>query len=285
MNLDLFETIEKFAQLTKNLDKPDLEKPWAWRSYDGEGIHFAFFRTYEELQELAVKLELERMELGVPITSAQRILGQYHLAYRDLEAVLLNVAKEIEGTPPFEGEWSIRETLAHMLAADLGFYVAIRFAMESHHSGVEQPEKFPEEAWEKFLGLDEEGYDSLMKGSYQSLREHQAAHHLRVLGDLAYITERELELGSRYWENEEMDLMFRLHRFDSHLRQHTVQMEKTMLTLGITPSESKRLLRHIYRALGECENRRIGMPEIAEALCEEVSRIITERTDEIATIF
>src|SRR3712207_6856353 len=46
----------------------------------------------------------------------------------------------------------------------------------------------------------------------------------------------------------ELPLRFRLHRFDSHLRQHTIQAGKTLEGIGRAPSEAKRLLQLIYRS-------------------------------------
>jgi len=40
--------------------------------------------------------------------------------------------------------------------------------------------------------------------------------------------------------------------------QHTVQIDKTLVALGLMPSESKQLLRRIYAALAEVEGIMIG---------------------------
>src|SRR5258708_685683 len=68
----------------------DLERPWEWKAYD-EGVRYALFRTMEELRELAATTSATRAGSGPPLTTAQRVLGQYHVAYRDLQAVLIGV--------------------------------------------------------------------------------------------------------------------------------------------------------------------------------------------------
>ncbi len=281
---DLFRAVERFAFTTKDFDEADLEKPWGWRSYDQEGVRFAFFRTYEELRELAVKLELERQNLGMPLTSAQRILGQYHVAFRDLQAVLLGVTSEIEDVPPVDGEWSIREILSHIIRADVGFFVAVRYAIERHRSGDERPVEISDEAWERISGLNERTYASLVEGSCENLRQFHVDHHRRIVEEFADLSEQELELGSKYWEDEEMSLRFRLHRFDSHMRQHTVQLEKALYDLDSPPSEATRLLRLIYCALAGCESKMIGVSEVGLALQNEVVNNIITRIDEITSI-
>ena len=81
-----------------------------------------------------------------------------------------------------------------------------------------------------------------------------------------------------------MSLRFRLHRFDSHLRQHTIQIDKTLHSLGHEPREAQRILRLIYAALAEAEGVRIGTRGIAQELWSETAEAISARGDEIAAI-
>jgi hypothetical protein len=53
-------------------------------------------------------------------------------------------------------------------------------------------------------------------------------------------------------------IRFRLHRFESHMRQHTIQIDKTLMLLGQPPTEVKRLLRLTYAAWADAENALIG---------------------------
>jgi hypothetical protein len=87
-----------------------------------------------------------------------------------------------------------------------------------------------------------------------------------------------------YWEGTELSLRFRLHRFDSHLRQHTVQVDKTLVQIGRPPTEAQRLLRLIYAALAEAEGATIGAWQAGAALWDEVAGAISARADEVAGI-
>ena len=87
-----------------------------------------------------------------------------------------------------------------------------------------------------------------------------------------------------YWEGYDMSLRFRLHRFDSHLRQHTVQIEKTLEGIGRPPTEAKRLLRLIYAALAEAEGATIGAWDAEAALWQEAAETVAARAKEIAGI-
>jgi hypothetical protein len=130
----LSQAVERFAQITLPATKEDLERLWAWGSYDSEGVHFAMFRTYEELRELAARLAAERISCGQPITSAQRILGVYHQADRDLQAAVLGIDDETAEQPPAEGQWTVQKAYAHLTRGDIGFYVLVSYALSQHYS-------------------------------------------------------------------------------------------------------------------------------------------------------
>src|SRR5262249_3615098 len=63
------------------------------------------------------------------------------------------------------------------------------------------------------------------------------------------------------WVHWEIDVRFRLHRFASHLVEHTVQCEKTLAGLGWRQTEGRRIVRRLTAALGELE----GLGAHAEA--------------------
>src|SRR6266508_5022013 len=89
----LAQAVFAFAQATHGLGDADLERDYTWRYHD-EGLRFALIGTYHELRDLAATTAAERAAYGHPITIAQRVLAQYHLAYRDLQAILLGVRSE-----------------------------------------------------------------------------------------------------------------------------------------------------------------------------------------------
>ena len=122
--ITLIQAVESFAEVAVRLDDQDLDREWSWRAYD-EGIRFAFFRTYEELRELAAKLMSERTTRGKPITSAQHTLSQYHAAYRNLQAILTGVDESLIDVPPAKGEWPLRIILGHIIAAEREFFARI----------------------------------------------------------------------------------------------------------------------------------------------------------------
>ena len=91
--------MDRFSNLVVDLPDNELERQWIWGSYDSEGVRFAFFRNYEQLRDLAVKIRHARGLAGATISSAQIVLAQYHSAYMDLQSLLLGIDPELEERP------------------------------------------------------------------------------------------------------------------------------------------------------------------------------------------
>lgn len=274
-NANLTEAVDQFTHLTQSLSEADLDRPWAWGDYKGEGVRFAFFRVYEELRTLAARLAHHNT-----LTSAQRILAGYHAAYRDLHSALLGVRPDLADQPPAEKQWPVRTALAHMINADVGFYGVIAYALNGHRAGNWQPTKVPDDAWELMIGMPEAAFDALLEGPVDGLVAYHHELHARILSEFATIAEAEIEKPSMYWESQPMTIRFRLHRFDSHLRQHTIQVDKILVAVGHGPTEARRLLRLIQAALAEAEGLMLGAEDM-RAEADQTAKTIVIVTNEV----
>jgi hypothetical protein len=284
MNTSLAEVVQNWIQLILPLSNADLEKPWPWNGYN-EGVRFACLRVIEELRTLAARLRTERTQKDQPLTEAQLILGNYHSAYRDLQAALLGVSAEDIARAPAEGEWPIRETYAHILGADLGFRAAIRYALEGHRAGTWIAESIPEHAYPRLFGLSEAEYDALLGGPFAPMTVYHADLHTALLHEFAKITAEELDQPAAFWEETRFPTRFRLHRFESHLRQHTIQVDKTLVMLNQPPTEVKRLLRLTYAAWADAENALIGAAAgFGEKIIGEHAEVMIDISGQIAKV-
>lgn len=280
MMTSLFQAVQDFASRTCSLSDRDLDRPWNWKGYE-EGVRFSFFRLYEELSQLAARLEANRAAEN-PQTTAQRILAQYHSAYRDLQAVLLGVNDALATQIPAEGEWPLREVLVHIIQADRGFFTISHFGLEQARKGAE-PFEMSEGIWNEFWA--QAPFAELSEtGSLAQIQAYHAALHPRILAEFAGVGAEELQLPLKYWEEMPLPLEFRLHRFHSHMRQHTIQAEKTLEMLKQGPAEAKRLLRMIFTALAAVENTAIGAEGFGQAESETVAAYITDLGAEIAPL-
>jgi len=271
--------VEKFSAITHSFSDLDLEREWAWGAYD-EGVRFAFFRVYEDLRELAARLAAGRSANGPATTTAQYILAQHHTAFRDLQAVLLGITGEDALREPGDEEWPLITTLLHIVQAEKTFHAVNHYAIERARVKDQRPLEMPEETWQDYWTSDafEEVKESQSLGR---LMEYYGELHWRVVHDFSGVQGDELSTPAVFWEGEPMPVEFRLHRFDSHLRQHTIQVEKTLDLLEMDPNEAKRLLRLIYTALAEVEGTAIGAPQFGLEQRTALAGKITDRADEI----
>ena len=278
----LFQAVERFAQSTRSIPDDLLEREWKWGDYE-EGVRFAFFLVYEELRQLAAALEAMRAVSAKPLTPAQRIIRQYHAAYRDLDAVLLSADHNKIQVPPADGEWSLWDILLHMIEAEQSFFAINIYALEGARRQDGRTEEMSEEDWHSLWSGDP--FQQIRANeNYAELLSYYDHLHQRVIETFADVTTEELRLPVPFWEGTHMPLQFRLHRFDSHLRQHTIQAEKALSATEQSPSEAQRLLRLIYAALAQAEGNAIGLAGFATSEQAEVARLIAGYTAEIAPL-
>jgi hypothetical protein len=203
---------------------------------------------------------------------------------RDLEAAILGLDDAAAEIPPAEGQWPVKQAYAHLAQSDIGFYVLVSYALGRHRAGDWKLEQIPDPYWDQTIGLSDEEFGQIMHGPLSGLKEFHRKWHEKVIAEFQGINEAEIELPSLYWEAEPMTLRFRLHRFDSHLRQHTIQIDKTLVAIGRPLTEAQRLVRLIYAALAESESQLIGAESNAAPLIQQTADSISNRAAEIQSI-
>ncbi len=276
-NSELKRAVQEFTTLMLPLSEKDLERQWTWKDHDEEGVRFAFFVTLQELRDLAVTLAALRMNL----TLAQHILSQYHAAYMDLQAALLGLSNEDAERAPAEGEWPVQKVYAHILSTEINFMIIVRYALEKHRAGTWTPERVSDPDADRLAGISDEAYLALTKGPLEGMLAYHRELHPAIIEEFSKVTDQELDLPSTFWEETRFPIKHRLHRYEAHFVQHTVQIDKTLAAIGLAPSESKRLLRKIYAALAEAEGMMIGAEEMNDTAILATASSISERTKEI----
>lgn len=279
-NLHLQQAVTDFTAVMLPLSEKDLEREWIWKDHDEEGIRFAFFVTLQELRHLAVTLSTA---LPKP-QPAQHILSQYHAAYWDLQAAVLGVSNEDAERVLVEGEWPIKRAYSHMLGTEFNFSLTIRYALEKHRAGIWTPEPISDEDADRLVGISDADYKTLIDGPFDAMVAYHRQLHARIVEEFRTITDRELELPSTMWEETRFPIQHRLHRFEAHFTQHTIQIDKTLVSIGLVPSESKRLLRKVYAALAEVEGILIGTGNKNDAAILATASSITDRVSQIRNL-
>jgi hypothetical protein len=279
----LYQAVKKLAAVTHGFQDEILDHAWVWRDHD-EGLRFALIGTYHELRDLAATLTAGRQSEGSPITVTQHVLAQYHAAFRDLEAVMLGVEAEEMDQPPADDEWPLRRVLAHMIGTERVFFTLVYFGVDQYRAGL-QPSELEDEDLAILFGHEEVDIEQLVaNGGLEDIMDYYQTLHGRVLREMANLTDEEQWALSRFWEPEPLPVQYRLHRFDAHLRQHTIQAEKTRAALGHVPNEAMRLLRLIYSALAEVEGTIIGAWDFGYILQGDLASVISDRTEEVIVL-
>ncbi len=280
---NLSTAVHTLAQNTHPFSDADLDQAWAWGPH-AEGVRFALIGTYHELRDLAVVLAAKRSQQGQPLTMAQHALAQYHAAYRDLQALVLGVTDALYNTEPAPGEWPLRYVIAHIVGAERNFFTLVHYGKERQRDGVKRPSQLPADELERVMGPSADLVDIMENDGLSAIMTYYETIHERVLLEAADISDAELQGPSLWWEEIEFSLQHRLHRFDAHLRQHTLQAQKTLDALGYHATEARRLLRLVYNALAEVEGYLLGAPELDAAITPAIIAKIEERTADVTAL-
>ena len=258
--------VERLVRASVHLTDADLDRAWAWKEYDEEGIRFALLMAHHELRDLAVTIEEERARSETPITATQRLLGLYHDAYRDLTGALAGIIDaELDRAPAAE-EWPVRAVLEHLLGAESGFRTSMVLALRIRRAGEQRSATDAE--------IDALNIPEQVEGDKRAVLDGLFRSHARVLRELGDVRDDELETPSEFWEATKYPVRFRLHRLEEHLRQHTVQVDKTLAGIGHPPTEAERLVRLLYQATGRVEAALLGAGDVAVAAQQRTAEFI-----------
>ena len=268
------QAVEALVRATVDLPDADMDRTWVWREYDEEGLRFALLLAQHELRDLAVRLAAMR---PAPPSQAQRILGQYHHAYRDLTGALAGVRDDDLDRVPNEGEWPLREVIQHMRGAEHGFLGVVRYALAPDRP---RDEKEAEDRWDAWRDEHKYRAPKSLDGGIGDVRDALFEIHTRVLRELGGLSDADLEREAMFWDGDK-PIRFRMHRFEAHMIQHTIQVDKTLEWLGRGPTEARRLIRVLYRDLAAVEM--LSARGFGEKEGDEVAKTIGDRAAEIAT--
>ena len=240
----------------RSVEDGALEGAWKWRG-DPADVRYGFYDAYEQLEVAsgAVGDALAQADT-VPAAGARRA-ARATAARWDLQARLLALTDGDLDRDPGGGEWTIRQTLAHIVNAQraYGHYTAWWFLQrdvdpfpDTIPASVD--DGFPDEA------IEGDGTLADIRARLDDLLDLETSR-------MAGLDEAELAARAK-WSGVWVDCGFRMGRWSSHLREHTVQVDKTLVMLAWTPREVDRLVGLVVGAYGRLEAEVFGLP--AEAL-------------------
>jgi len=202
---------------------------------------YALFNALEEEQRAAAALAPDGDE-------ASRILTLAQIAFGRLRGLLAGVDDDLLDRAPAAGEWSIRQTLAHAIQVERSYRANTQHALVR---GDDEPLTLPADRRPKPDPAD-------TSGGVLDILAAFAARRAETDEALVGLDARQMTRPSQwgpYDISHEIDVRFRLHRFASHLVEHTVQCEKTLESLGVTLNDPRSVVRAIGAMRGAHERR------------------------------
>ncbi|MGH7331629.1 MAG: DinB family protein [Candidatus Rokuibacteriota bacterium] len=235
------------------LDEAQLACPWPWRGRPLD-VRYALYRALEEAQEAHV------CAVAGQHPESRRILALAQRAFGDLRGLLVGLPADMLASAPGPEVWSVREVVAHILLVEQRYAMHTLYAVERSDA---EPVRLPDARLPPLAPAADSGAVDAMLARLGAAR----AQTNRQLGDVAATALTRPTI----WAGYDVDVRFRLHRFGSHLAEHTIQCEKTLAALGWRPTEGRRIVRRITAALGEVE----GLGSVTEA--RDVEARLAER--------
>jgi hypothetical protein len=238
----------------------DMEKAWAWKGDSEVELRYAFYRIFEDFERAGIDAETAIRASNLERGRAADLVAPATAARWDLQGILVQLPDATWDADPGGGEWTVRQTLGHIIGGQRGYAAATAWwQAQALPVDANLPTARPN-VYETLPSDEEEE-----AGTPKELRARLDEVLDRSTDRLAGLPSDRLAFGTR-WVGFALDIGFRLGRWSSHIREHTVQVEKTLVMIGHTPTEVDRLIRLILAEWGRAEAVVYGSADGEEAL-------------------
>jgi hypothetical protein len=237
------------------LSDPDLARElWSFRGKQWDG--YVLYHALEEEQRAVIAAPLAA-------TESARILDLAQSAFGDLRGLVAGLDGALADRAPAEGEWSLREILAHAIGVERSYRANSEYAITRTAA---EPVMMAAERRPKPDADDTAGRLADIVARFAARRAET---------DLALGATDEAALARpTMWGGIEVDVRFRLHRFASHITEHAYQCEKAIRALDAYGGDARTICRRIGAMRGLHERRTDASTLLAlDAALEEKARI------------
>jgi hypothetical protein len=253
------------------LQDATLVTPWRWRATDPPNDEidrrYGLYRIHERLESAIAAIAVGWEDGGGPaIGPAIPPLRAMATARWELHGLLAPLGGADWDADPGRGEWSIRQTLGHIIASQRSYswYNAWFLRRRAEVGEAVRPAEgtLPPEPSEE---AEASGTPTEVRARLDEVVDASISAN-------AGLDRAGMRVGAR-WMGLDVPIDFRLGRYGSHIREHTVQVEKTLAMLGRQPTEVERLVRLILATYGRLEASFVGRSPA------EVERAFADRSD------
>lgn len=250
-----------------------LEAVWPWRGHASEvDVRYGLYRSFELLEAARASAVEALASAGTSPGPAARLGSAATVARWSLHGLLLPLDDADLDRDPGNREWTIRQTLGHMLQSQQ-FYARFTAWWLTQ---APTPAAIPADALSDEVPSEiEESAGSMSEIRVRLDRLLDLA--MERLGGLDAV---QVAVPAR-WSGGEVTVGFRLGRWASHIREHTIQIEKTLVMLDRPTTEVERLIRLILEAYGRLEETVFGL-EAADA--RPAAPVLLAAADELSEL-
>ena len=232
-----------------------LDRAWPWRDSEAD-VRYGFYRAYETLEAAGAAVRRALDEADTRRAPGARRVAAATAARWELHAQVLPLDATTLGASPGGGEWTVRQTLGHIVSAQRAYGRFTAWWL-LQHDAAPFPDAVPEALFEAMPDEAVEG-----EGTPDEIRERLDGLLDAGMAHLGGLDDDALAVPAR-WSGIRVDVGFRLGRWSSHIREHTVQVDKTLVMLGWAPREVDRLVGLMVGAYGRLEEQVFGLPAAA----------------------
>ena len=253
---DVMAAVRELAKLTD----ADLEKPWAWKPESEYEIRYGFYRIFEDFERAGIDAEAAVRAAGSDRGRAADLIAPATAAKWDLQGILVQLPDAAWDANPGGEEWTVRQTLGHIIGGQRSYGAATAWWQAQ---GLPVDDNLPTERPPIYDERPSDEEEAAGTPAEVCARLDEVLD--QTTERLAGLPAERLALGTR-WVGFALDIGFRLGRWSSHFREHTIQVEKTLVMIGHTPTEVDRLIRLILAEWGRAEAAVYGSADGGEAV-------------------
>jgi hypothetical protein len=235
-----------------------LEHPWDWDGHEAD-VRYGVFRAIEAVEAASAEIgQILEASGGARRSNAALRVAPATVARWDVHSRLIALDEATLDTVAREGEWTLRETLGHIVGGQRGY--AVFTAWYWTRNSAEPPTPAEREAVEAESGLPEESEEAA--GSVADIRTRLDDALDRAGAHFAGLSDSDLARPG-YWSGILVNADFRVGRWSSHLMEHLIQLDKTLAWMGHEPTEVERTMGELYRAWGRLEGQIFPIAPVA----------------------
>jgi hypothetical protein len=243
--------VEDAARRLLRVPDDRLEAAWPWPGSTSEvDVRYGYYRLFELLEEAQAAVVASLVPSRVVPAPGGRRGAAATVARWSLHGLLLPLTDADLDSDPGNREWTIRQTLGHMLQSQqfYGSFTAWWLTQAPTPAAIPPVD----------LTYAVPSEDELSAGSMSEVRARLDSLLDLAMARLGGLDETQVAVPAR-WSGGEVTVGFRIGRWASHIREHTIQVEKTYVMLDRPMTEVERLVRLIFEAYGRLEETVFGL--------------------------